>query len=354
LSAFDRVASLELEDEQAIKLRKQKGNHNVAQAKAARSQTKIYSHLMETRILLQRNLQQQVQVQHPLSSLEDTTSTTTTSSVSGAAVAVAQEECDKLLQQLLQARRTLLQWPQQHDDDDDDDNGKNDQTLEVEYSKCQEHWKQVLNKRHLDLRLHSGLAATAGGSQQQQHQQQHQFKVIDSSFWQQVENTVAHEEMRQQQQQQPQQQEPNTAAVLLFDDAKVYQQMLKEFVVSNNSHNNDPTSIHNNDNTNGVVLLPKSKNFAGNKKQVDRRASKGRKIRYVEIPKLVNFCFPVSKNTQHCKANLSEEEWFNSLFGGAWNNNNNSPQQQQGNNQKQKRKHKAPVDDTAIETSGDY
>jgi Apoptosis-antagonizing transcription factor, C-terminal len=245
LSAFDRVASLELEDERASKLRKKKGNQNVAQAKAARSQTKIYSHLMETRILLQRNLQQP-------QSLAATTSTSST---------VAEEECDKLLQQLLQARRTLLQW----EDDDEDES-----TLESEYSKCQARWTEVLNRRHQDLRLHSGLA------------QQQQFKVVDSSFWQQVENTVAHGEMRQQQQQQ----DPNAS----FDDAKIYQQMLKEFVASSNSYSN----IARNDN--GAVIQQSKNLAANNKKKVDRRASKGRKIRYVEIPKLVNFCFPVSKN----------------------------------------------------------
>ena len=49
------------------------------------------------------------------------------------------------------------------------------------------------------------------------------------------------------------------------------------------------------------------------KKQVDRRASKGRKIRYKEIPKLVNFTFPLSRSNN---SNLDQDEWFQSLFGG--------------------------------------
>ncbi len=45
---------------------------------------------------------------------------------------------------------------------------------------------------------------------------------------------------------------------------------------------------------------------------VDRRASKGRKIRYAVVPKLVNFTFPVSRP----EPTISEDVWFKSLFGG--------------------------------------
>ena len=48
---------------------------------------------------------------------------------------------------------------------------------------------------------------------------------------------------------------------------------------------------------------------------VDRRASKGRKIRYAIVPKLVNFTFPVSRP----EPAISEDVWFKSLFGGVGN-----------------------------------
>ena len=48
---------------------------------------------------------------------------------------------------------------------------------------------------------------------------------------------------------------------------------------------------------------------------VDRRASKGRKIRYTVHPKLVNFTFPLSRP----EPIISDDVWFKSLFGGVGN-----------------------------------
>jgi hypothetical protein len=59
---------------------------------------------------------------------------------------------------------------------------------------------------------------------------------------------------------------------------------------------------------------------AGTKKMVDRKASKGRKIRYNEVTKLVNFTFPLSRPA-NANSNLDQGEWFRSLFGGAGNSN---------------------------------
>lgn len=47
------------------------------------------------------------------------------------------------------------------------------------------------------------------------------------------------------------------------------------------------------------------------KKNVDRRASKGRKIRFVPIPKLANFMAPTQLNDE----NPIADELFRSLFG---------------------------------------
>jgi hypothetical protein len=57
---------------------------------------------------------------------------------------------------------------------------------------------------------------------------------------------------------------------------------------------------------------------SSSKKMVDRKASKGRKIRYHEIAKLVNFTFPLSRPSNP-SSNLDQDEWFRSLFGGAGN-----------------------------------
>merc|ERR1712078_175774 len=93
---------------------------------------------------------------------------------------------------------------------------------------------------------------------------------------------------------------------VLFDDSKVYQQLLKDFVanstegVSSTETQRSSTKYNNNNNS--------------KKNDVDRRASKGRKIRYKEIPKLVNFTFPLSRSNT---SSLNTDEYFQSLFGGA-------------------------------------
>jgi hypothetical protein len=80
--------------------------------------------------------------------------------------------------------------------------------------------------------------------------------------------------------------------------------MLKDFLLS---------ASNNNAGAGGNQSTASFQRFK-NKKQVDRKASKGLKIRYVEIPKLVNFTFPISRES---KTSLNEDEWFQSLFGGA-------------------------------------
>lgn len=262
LSVFDAIQDLETEDVNAENRRRKRSTTEHQRAQAAQSQTKIYNHLVECRILLQR----------AMNSIE----------------AEAKDEslrgkCDDLLESLLEARSQMLSGNldaegQYHEivrgiGSDLDD------VLDEEYNSCRQTWKDVLNKRHNDLKLHSGLTAKS------------QFRVMDSSFWQQVEATVEYEKMR----------DENKDEKDEFDDSKVYQQLLKEFVTTSTS-------------TSANAPLARSSTKSSSKKQVDRKASKGRKIRYKEIPKLVNFTFPLSRaNT----SNLDQDEWFQSLFGGA-------------------------------------
>jgi hypothetical protein len=75
--------------------------------------------------------------------------------------------------------------------------------------------------------------------------------------------------------------------------------------------------------TEGVQQQRLKHSQAGTKKMVDRKASKGRKIRYNEVTKLVNFTFPLSRPAS-ANSNLDQGEWFRSLFGGAGNSNPNN------------------------------
>ena len=128
--------------------------------------------------------------------------------------------------------------------------------------------------------------------------------------------TIQHEKLRQKQQQQ----DDSVTATLphaLFDDTKVYQHMLKDFVTQG------AAAAAGGGDAQGTALTQRRNNTkqksSSNQHAVDRKASKGRKIRYTEIPKLVNFTFPVSRpnNSTSDYNNLDEDAWFRSLFGGA-------------------------------------
>jgi hypothetical protein len=92
------------------------------------------------------------------------------------------EACNQLLSQLLQARR-LFTTPNEMDHAQIVESESLPEVLDEEYIRHSDEWKQVLNRRHHDLKLHAGLTAKA------------QFRVLDSSFWQQVDNNVSHEEL---------------------------------------------------------------------------------------------------------------------------------------------------------------
>jgi uncharacterized protein YajQ (UPF0234 family) len=131
----------------------------------------------------------------------------------------AVEKCNQLLAKLLEARERLVPSVNENDDNEDDETDYNEVTqnsdssqlekkLQNQYYICQTEWKQTLNRRHKDVRLHAGLTAKA------------QFRVMDSSFWEQVDATVQHEQLRVG--------GNNTDdSKNVFDDTKVYQHLLK-------------------------------------------------------------------------------------------------------------------------------
>lgn len=266
-SVFDTIQELDSQDVRASRKRKTSSTRNVSKSKAAQSQTKIHGHLMECRILLQRAMTGE--------SSDDTI-----------------EQCNTLLKRLLEARRIMLTGKQQQQDDKDYrqivESDELPSVLQEEYEECREEWKQVLDKRHKDLRLHAGLSNKT------------KFRVMDSSFWQQVEATVSHEELRAQ----------STSDTPVFDDSKVYQHMLQDFVLSSATAGGAEEAA-----AQRLGRAVKAGD-SSKKKDVDRRASKGRKIRYVEVPKLVNFTFPVARPNSSTGA-MDEDEFFRSLFGGA-------------------------------------
>lgn len=333
-SVFDAVALLDQQDAKAIKSQRRVSERERQRSLAAQSQTEIYGRLVETRILLQRSLH------HHQAAAASSSSNNNNKSTSDTAVDRPEldtstsspiAQCNDLLARLLRARQSLFpirhqqekQLNEDNDDnnssesDEDDDNKSNyeellqssnsddekqlSSTLQSEYNYYQDEWKEVLDRRNKDVRLHSGATHKT------------QFRVMDASFWQQVENTVQHEELRQKQEQK-QQQPKSGSTPAIFDDTKVYQQLLKDFVSVKGSGTASSSSAD--------ALQQRKQTKAANKKkaQVDRRASKGRKIRYTEIQKLTNFTFPVGRPVNGAGGagnDLDEDVWFKSLFGGA-------------------------------------
>ncbi len=278
MSIFDAIEELDTQDRNAERKRRKETSAEKKKALEAQSQSKIYNHLLETRILLQRAV-------NKVNDSQDQETNTDASSTGSS----FRNTCDTLIENLMRAR-SQLSGESKADEYKDllatSSVANLHNTLQEEYETHRDDWKRILNRKHKSLRLHSGVTAKS------------QFRIMDSSFWEQVEATMEYEEIRQQE----------TSKSVLFDDSKVYQQLLKDFVANSASRSGEG-----NTNADGLRSSTKQKN-SSNKKDVDRRASKGRKIRYKEIPKLVNFTFPLSRpNT----SSLNRDEYFQSLFGGA-------------------------------------
>lgn len=206
--------------------------------------------------------------------------------------------------------------------------------LQSEYASLRGHWKKTLNKHHSNLALHSGMAVNTS---------KFQSRAVDVSFWEQVANAQEHERFKRGTSSQNSLAEgDNGANELQFDDSKLYQQMLKDFIASSQSSKTnkrgvavDPAqeaaerlkrAVRKKSGDTGDVDLTSlltdvpasadglaSQNAAKKKvNTVDRRASKGRKIRYTVHPKLVNFTFPVARP----EPVIGDDVWFKSLFGG--------------------------------------
>lgn len=238
--------------------------------------------------------------------------------------------------------------------------------IQNEYSSLRTQWKTILNKHHSNLALHSGMSVNSS---------KFQSKAVDVSFWEQVQGSIEHEMFKQRTtansncsnnsgssalhdgDEEDDDEDDKVGQSLQFDDSKLYQQMLKDFISSSatttggggdsSSRSNkrglsidpateaaqrlkramrkktgnadvDLTSLLTNDNTGTTaldgtqVMMMMKKNKKSNANTVDRRASKGRKIRYTVNPKLVNFTFPIER----AEPMIGNDVWFKSLFGG--------------------------------------
>ncbi|XP_055584742.1 protein Aatf [Uranotaenia lowii] len=92
----------------------------------------------------------------------------------------------------------------------------------------------------------------------------------------------------------------------IFDDSDFYHALLRELIEFKSNTVENPQEI-------GAKLAELQKLRSKMKKQVDTRASKGRKIRYVVHKKLVNFMAPEDR---HEWTDEAKNELFSSLFGG--------------------------------------
>jgi protein AATF/BFR2 len=289
LSIFDAIEELETQDRRADRKRHKQQRADQQRAQQVQQQTKIYQHLVESRILLQRAIQ----------SRKSTTAANTTDSPTTASSTKFRDTCNDLLEQLLVARSQLSGIGDAADEYKEIIHSKSPsrlaEMLQSEHEQHRQEWKRILNQRHKSLRLQSGVTTSKSS----------QFRVMDASFWEQVESTVEYETLRN-----GGGNDPNN--ILSIDDSKVYQQLLKDFVSNHHQTSGADAATA----AAQRLRLAQRKAKQDNNKQVDRRASKGRKLRYKEIPKLVNFTFPLSRPV-NVHSNLDQDEYFQSLFGGA-------------------------------------
>jgi len=99
----------------------------------------------------------------------------------------------------------------------------------------------------------------------------------------------------------------------VYDDSAFYSQLLKHYV------NHASNTADNNNNMQGLQELRRLKQQQRkSSSDVDRKASKGRKIRYVVHAKLQNFMFPRpdigSSSLSNVNLNVAQESLFASLF----------------------------------------
>jgi protein AATF/BFR2 len=294
-NVFESIARLESLDAKALKVRRTQSVQSIAQSRAARSQVDLFAKLMEFRILMQK-----VIGSLPVVSGE-------TDGKCSDVMDKTKRSCDHILQQLLELRHLIN--PSLNLDGEDEINIKEngmeslDHRLQSEYETMKMNWKDVLNRNYRDVQISSGLAVKEGSK----------FKVVDQTFWDQVQSTLNHDRFLHatSQMQLNVKVTPEKRSLFGFDDSKTYQHLLQDFI---------STRMERQQGSSGIVDAAAERLRRSMKKKsrgdmttdIDRRASKGRKIRYVTHEKLVNFTYPTSRPV----AMIDEDILFKSLFGG--------------------------------------
>ncbi len=281
-SREDILSSLEASDRQAAKLRKsQISTETLPRSFAAKSQVEIQTNLMECRILIQQALSTLPNASIPVVSDDED----------------AQSGLDELFNKLVRARRQLCFADDSDSDnetesDSEDEDSHNNDKLAKEYETLRVGWKTTLNKHHANIHL-------------QNQQNKNKFQVVDQSFWTQIESNVNHSAMLEHANMEA---DEDNAPSIGHDDSKLYQHMLKEYITLSAERGKD-------DAAKAAAERLKRSMKKKTKKDVDRRASKGRKIRYVVHEKLQNFTFPVRRSVG--LGAMDEDVLFKSMLGGA-------------------------------------
>jgi protein AATF/BFR2 len=342
-SLFSKVSALDAADAKAPATTSGAGhvNHQAhyQKALALKSQVALHHKLIEMRIHLQHVL-------HAASNKDlypGAASTSTKSTSTEGEKQHVLQQCDHLFHTLYDARQAMVQDRLSLDLEvppKSDDLPQKRATLQATHEALvTDFWKPVLNKRHAEVHVRSGKQLASSSSQNNK-----KFKsVVDQSFYDQVESTVTHERLLHN----PQSREPHVllqtvkattsmqesddddssssstssddeketqkgkekeepVVALLYNDSKLYQNMLKDFLKSSASRAVDGGGA-----AEERQRLQKQMNKQKNK-MVDRRASKGRKIRYHVHDKMTNFAFPIPRSVPA----IEDDAWFQTLFRG--------------------------------------
>lgn len=267
------ISSLESKDRYAAKLRRvQISNDELPKSSAAKSEIEIHSQLIESRLLIQRAF---------------TTISNVGENIDLPNTEIITSRLNDLFSSLVGTRRTLCSHMFENNSNPEaqlDQEGDEISRLDKEYSTLKESWKSTFNKHHAKVHL-------------QNQSDQKKFKVIQQSFWTQVQNTARQSSMLGNSNDQNNN----------YDDSKLYHQMLQEYITSSSEKGKANINIA----TSARLKRSLSKKIT--KKDIDRRASKGRKIRYIVHEKLTNFTFPTKRD----ESILDEDVLFRSMFGGA-------------------------------------